>query len=914
VQDALAVDGSVYLPGIASPGMTANRLYASGGSLYWAGSAIGGASTGNWTSNGTNVWRSGGAVGIGTSSPSATLSVAGSGYFTGWLGIGTTSPSRLLTLESSSATGTILRMTNTSAGGHVYDFLETGSGNTGGAGRLDFFDSTVGVARLSIAANGNIGVGSTTPWGDLSVSNFNSSSPEFVVGSSTATSLFVSNAGNVGIGTAAPATALDVRGDISNLASSAQNPSFLGSATTGSAPYSLAVQGRYVYVVNFSSNSLQIFDVTNPANLQLVGSTTSSLSSPRFIQVVGRYAYVVNFGSSSLAIFDIANPSSQALVGITSSASNVCSNARFLSVSGKYAYLGSGSGSGGICVYDVSNPTNPRRIAITSSGSQMWGVYVQNRYLYVAGYGSNTLQIWDISNPATSTEVGSASTGASSDPAFVTVSGRYAYVVNNLSNTLQIFDVSNPSSPVSVSTTTVGTTLFEVFVAGRYAYVSSYGSGLLQVFDVSTPSAPVNVGSVNVGSGVVPIVVAGRYAYTALESGTLKIYDVSGIETTALLAGSVETGDLQVSKNAAVANQFQVGGGLNVGSGGIFSDGALGIAATSSWSYFGGSVGIGTTTPYSRLEVFGPDAASSTSAFAVVNTSSSTVFAVFDGGNAQLSGTLTQSSDQRLKTNIQALDGSSSLAEINALNPVTFNWIDPNQDARPQLGFIAQQVQGIFPSLVSTTSATALTPGGTLGLNYIDLISPIVAAIQELDKEITALASTVAGFAQSLTTQQLCVGNGPNDPNPLCVTKSQLAALPASANQSASAPASPSSSPSDATNTPPVIQINGDNPAVIQVGATYTDLGATITGPQADLNLGIQTYLNGLFETPIELDTSSAATDTIAYVVADSQGLTSTSTRTVIVEAATTPSAPPPSASSTGTTTGTTSSATSTPQ
>ena len=83
-----------------------------------------------------------------------------------------------------------------------------------------------------------------------------------------------------------------------------------------------------------------------------------------------------------------------------------------------------------------------------------------------------------------------------------------------------------------------------------------------------------------------------------------------------------------------------------------------------------------------------------------------------------------------------------------------------------------------------------------------------------------------------------------------------------------------------------MIQINGDNPAIIQVGASYTDLGATITGPQADLNLGIQTYLNGTLESPIELDTSAAATDTIAYVVTDSQGLTSTSTRTVIVEPA----------------------------
>jgi hypothetical protein len=38
--------------------------------------------------------------------------------------------------------------------------------------------------------------------------------------------------------------------------------------------------------------------------------------------------------------------------------------------------------------------------------------------------------------------------------------------------------------------------------------------------------------------------------------------------------------------------------------------------------------------------------------------------------------------------------------------------------------------------------------------------------------------------------------------------------------------------------------------------------------------------------TPVQITTTQAATDTIDYVVTDSQGLTSTSTRTVIVEAA----------------------------
>ena len=77
------------------------------------------------------------------------------------------------------------------------------------------------------------------------------------------------------------------------------------------------------------------------------------------------------------------------------------------------------------------------------------------------------------------------------------------------------------------------------------------------------------------------------------------------------------------------------------------------------------------------------------------------------------------------------------------------------QGTTPQLGFIAQQVQPIFPNLVSTTSPTALTPNGTLSLNYIGLISPIVSAIQALSAELSSIENTIAGFAQSFTTQVL---------------------------------------------------------------------------------------------------------------------------------------------------------------
>ena len=43
--------------------------------------------------------------------------------------------------------------------------------------------------------------------------------------------------------------------------------------------------------------------------------------------------------------------------------------------------------------------------------------------------------------------------------------------------------------------------------------------------------------------------------------------------------------------------------------------------------------------------------------------------------------------------------------------------------------------------------------------------------------------------------------------------------------------------------------------------------------------------MNGVATSPVQIDTTEAATDTIDYVATDQYGLTSTSTRTVIIEA-----------------------------
>lgn len=293
-------------------------------------------------------------------------------------------------------------------------------------------------------------------------------------------------------------------------------------------------------------------------------------------------------------------------------------------------------------------------------------------------------------------------------------------------------------------------------------------------------------------------------------------------------------------------------------------------------------------------------------------------------GPAQGTTAWTNTSDARLKTNVAGLPEADGLAAIEQLQPITFNWLDAKQNAEygPQLGFLAQDVQKLFPSFVADSGATTTitTASGTtkeipntLSLSYASFVVPLVEAVQqiasisdEFEQNLIAwLGNAQNGIGDLFAenghfSNELCVGS-------TCVTPAQFQAMVAAAGHTAlpeQASTDTTTTDSDATNTPPQIQINGDNPAIIQVDAAYQDLGATIEGPPQDLNLGIETFLNGTLTSNIVIDTSETATDTIDYVATDQNGLTSTSTRTVVIESAQVPSiVPSGNASSTAPTT-----------
>jgi len=138
-------------------------------------------------------------------------------------------------------------------------------------------------------------------------------------------------------------------------------------------------------------------------------------------------------------------------------------------------------------------------------------------------------------------------------------------------------------------------------------------------------------------------------------------------------------------------------------------EGNVGISGgTSLWSangsdiyYNGDNVGIGTATPGEKLEVSG-------------NVKAVSFF---------------YSSDISLKKDIQLVP--DALEKILQLDGILFKW---KENGKKDLGLIAQNVESVFPELVSTNKTTGLK-----SVQYGNLVAPLIEAIKQQQKQIGML-------------------------------------------------------------------------------------------------------------------------------------------------------------------------------
>lgn len=113
-------------------------------------------------------------------------------------------------------------------------------------------------------------------------------------------------------------------------------------------------------------------------------------------------------------------------------------------------------------------------------------------------------------------------------------------------------------------------------------------------------------------------------------------------------------------------------------------------------------------------------------------------FWIDNAGNGTLGGTLTQSSDRRLKCDFSPL--SCSLQKLTSLEGYHYHWKEKERDQSLQTGLVAQDVEAVFPELVKTDDK------GFKSVNYTGLIPHLIESVKQLAGQNEKLEAENAAF------------------------------------------------------------------------------------------------------------------------------------------------------------------------
>lgn len=651
-----------------------------------------------------------GKVGIGSTSPSASLTVqnAGSGNSfivedqandttpfvidtNGTVGIGTLTPNARTSLNVEK----ISTITSAYAESAIFHLkANPGADSTADYSAIDSYVDTQGnnnIASISgtysaLYHNGN---GTVTSgygvWAD--VANYGSGTI------STLSNLYASTE-NVGVVTnykGININSLTNSGTITNTYGL-----YLGDLSTGT-------QTNQAYSVYASDANTRNYFAGNVG----IGSTSPSASLT-----------VTNTGAApSFVVEDQAGDSTPFIIDANGrvGVGKIFSNYKFTvdSTSADFAHYGSG-------VYVEGDPTiaNSRYGGVDAFVSSKAGNNTNMRYLFGVGsgvghYGNGSLQ--ELQGNYSYVEGGGSGTVANA-----VAYDAYAYNSSNTStfSSLKYFSAENLVNTGTITDTyglyigdlTAGTQTNQAYsIYAADANTRNYFAGNVGI-GTSTPTAMLHVAKAVVGAPV--------SAWFENTDNT----NTSSNAALGLAVGGASAGNPFFDFAVSGATDWSVGIKNNDSDKLYFSPNwALGGTPTLVMTT-GGSVGIGTTTPAQKLQVLGD--------IRVGTAGSNGCIENYGGG--VIGGTC--SSDGALKTDVVALAESKRnfLDGLTALTPVTYHWNDTAADLYTKdknmdnIGFIAQDVEAQFPELVS------INKDGYRQVNFTALPFYIIEALKEL--------------------------------------------------------------------------------------------------------------------------------------------------------------------------------------
>jgi hypothetical protein len=624
--------------------------------------------------------------------------------------------------------------------GAGFDFYVNNASNL--AARIDAsgnvgIGTTAGLARLRVAAGGTV----TVPkLGD--VTNYpafiSNPDPSYGLGigvnpgdgrvwlqsqrsdTSVAYNLTLNEAGgNVGIGTTSPGVRLDVAGSVR--VSNTQSMQFRNAAGTGVAYFTLQSDDNFV-VYNAAGTPISSF-TQGATNIAIYGSNGNNRMQVDSINNVT--SWNVN-GSERVRI----NSSGEFLVGTSSGGRTVCINSTDNWIRQQNASRSWLIGMGTAGAYNIFDETGGgTRLAIDTSGNWFGtnaiilggGFNFDNRIEVGQGRTGNNFAYIDLIGDTTYTDFGLRllrGNGGANTFSQLYHRGTGDFAIGNVDAAALTFRTSDAER-------------MRITSAGNVGIGTSSPTGRLDI--LSTAAGGAAYMRVANGSGA-----ADSYAAISFDPGN------NGFNVRDAQIRAINNGSNAVSLTFLVAN-------------GDTPNEAMRISPAR-------NVGIGTSSPAERLSV--NSAAGSGAVGSFTNTSAGSslggvVSSINAGGNNTNSyhyigvtqtvaiwylygnGTTSYTSDIRVKKNVETTrDGY--LDDVCKLRVVKYNWYNDSDDTPRELGFIAQEVEQVFPGLVQ--DAMHPTKDGVCHkvLKGSVMMPIMLKALQEANEKIDALAARVA--------------------------------------------------------------------------------------------------------------------------------------------------------------------------
>ena len=128
-------------------------------------------------------------------------------------------------------------------------------------------------------------------------------------------------------------------------------------------------------------------------------------------------------------------------------------------------------------------------------------------------------------------------------------------------------------------------------------------------------------------------------------------------------------------------------------------------------------------------------------------------FRVLSTGNADLSGSLSEGSDVRLKTDVVSITGA--LSKVNQMRGVEYKWnsvaedncgIRNREDGVKEIGVIADEIESIIPQVVKSDTVKGTDGTEYKGVSYDRLVPILIEAVKELSAENITLRVRVTNL------------------------------------------------------------------------------------------------------------------------------------------------------------------------